>query len=183
VGRHRQNTPKGTWLFAHIAAMFGIPQVTIHLPEHHAWLNPASKSFFLDLQYYNVCLATAAACRMAFLLQEDQTRLDNAIHEYSKSWKTSFLKLGIFISNYLYGSFALDLEKIEDEVQQVCQVVKQAPHIIESTIGHEYAKRYDTDLSLNLSAYEGNRNIMQALAHWYHYLGSSDLSRVLFSIG
>lgn len=169
---------------SHIAAMFDVPQVTIHLPEHHAWINSASQGFFLGLNGQKQDLATAAVRRIAFLLARDQLPPDSPMFELSQSWKKNFRQLGAIIRQYMYGISTGDPNEISRLVMQISLILKRSEWIMEKSLGikHGYTEEQHSKLNLDFDFSREESGSIKKIACWYHNLGSTDLSGVLFCL-
>jgi len=169
---------------SHIAAMFGVPQVTIHLPEHHAWINSASQGFFLSLNGQKQDLAAAAVRRIAFLLGRYQRLSDSPMFELSQSWKRNFRQLGTIIRQYMYGISTVDPNEISRVVMQISLILKRSEWIMEKSLGikHSYIEEQYSKLNLDVHFSKEESGSIQKIACWYHNLGSTDLSGVLFCL-
>lgn len=170
---------------SHIAAVYGIPQVTIHLPEHHAWRNPATKSFYLKLETNIDNLDVAAARRIAFILGIDKLSSDSWLHNQSELWKNGLQRLGEIIRQHTYGNQRYDLREAENIIQQFNDIFEDHQSIMRKSIGihagdlEDRYSRVNCNVDFRQDSYEG---LLNNLSLWFNNAGCTDLSGVLFCL-
>lgn len=165
----------------HSAAIKGISQVTICLPEHCAWMNPATPSFFIPMQYDLNQLAIIAATRIAFTLQGFEFNGNEIIKENAKTWRVFFLQIETYVKKYVYN-MEVDLAAANDNIKRICRIINESRHFVNNTVGSYQPNDYEAFLNFDFSVYEDHDDAMCALAAWYHSLGTSDLSGLFFNI-
>lgn len=166
----------------HSAAIKGLPQVTIHLPEHWPWLNSLTPSFYIPLQQDMDKVAEIAAKRIAFILEKFPFKGDviNEISETASEWRVLFRQINTFIKKYIYGSNTLDLREVNDLIKRICGIAENVHSRIETA---EFINPHNYQSLLNFSLINQDYDTaMSTLIDWYHSLGSSDLSGIFYSM-
>ena len=166
---------------SHLAAHFNIPQITFFLPHHHAWVNSATRSFFLPYRgSTSADLPRAIARRIAFILDLNKKQPDITLLQFAREWIQAFEQLHNCICTYLFDNQYNPLKTIEDQICQIEPIVELANQIIGQTLKNDnLGINCPPKLDRARFQEESVEKNMQKTAHWYHDAGSSDLSGIL----
>ncbi len=166
---------------AHLAAHFNIPQITFFLPHHHAWVNSASRSFFLPYRgNTSADLPRAIARRIAFTLELNKKQPDITLLQFAREWIQTFEQLHNCICMYLFDNQYNPIKIIEEQICRIEPIVELANQIIGQTLKNDNLG-INCPPKLDRACFQEDlvEKNMRKIAHWYHNAGSSDLSGIL----
>jgi hypothetical protein len=159
----------------HLAAMSHIPQVTLQLPEHRAWINPATPTFIVPVAPNCSGTAAMAAAHLVFVLRAAEGDLVPRWGAWAAEWRAQMAVVRRFVETATRTqpseptmAVANALDSLEELSHTLPEVVFERPSGLPS--------------KPDLARYASPGDAWRALTRWYVGAATSGLSAAAYVV-
>jgi hypothetical protein len=162
---------------SHWAAVLGLPQVTVSLPEHAAWRTIESPCLSVVADRPQAELVDPCARRIVALLQIDELLDEPRFVSGSLDWRRSVTQLERTVEQYLQSG-------LFDQSQTVTELIRHVEHLY-LTLAPEIGRRTKIGTtpaplrSLDLAVFNDLEDRARVLARWYHAVQLTETAAIL----
>ncbi len=160
----------------HLAALLGVPQVTISLPEHRAWRTVGSPALGVVAGRTLDLLADACARRIVAFLNLPEWRADRVFASGRREWQRRMRQVDSIVREYLHEGQFDPPPQLAEAVLCIRSLYEQMAPTVHRMIGDASPP---PACSLDLSCFDHSEDMARALARWYHAVALSDVAGIL----
>jgi hypothetical protein len=160
----------------HFAAMGNTPQVTLQLPEHRAWINPATPSFVVTVSRNPRDDVAAAAARLTFVLHARNDEMPREWTVWAADWRCQMTVLQRFLEDSSCRQPVHPSTAVAEAIDRINDLTRSLPARVFSMPSNPMAKP-------NLRQYRSPKDCWRAIARWYVETATTDLSAAAYVLG
>ena len=164
-------------LTSHLAALMGLPQVTISLPEHQAWRTIESPCLSVVADRPKEELIDACARGIVAFLKIDDLRDEARIASGSRDWRESIERVEHMVAHYLHSGSFHQPPGAAELIGHIQQLYGQIAPEIGRWTGNEAAQA--PLASLDLSVFDHFEDRARALVRWYRAVQLTETAAIL----
>jgi hypothetical protein len=157
----------------HVAAMKHIPQVTLQLTQHHAWINPGTPSFIVPLLSDSREVISMATELLVFVLQAANGELSPRWSEWGAEWRSYMAVINKFVEMETREKPVESTLEVGNALDRLHSLAKATPEpLIERT--NQLPSRVE------LSRYASPFDAWRAVVRWYIKMATSNASAAAY---
>jgi hypothetical protein len=161
---------------AHMAALVGLPQVTISLPEHRAWRTIESPCLIVVADRPRQDLVAPCARSIVAFLTAPERAADPSIAARAREWRAAMDRIGRGVTAYLHDG-CVDTAGAGESIARVRELFEEMEPLLHDLLGRD--RQMPICEPLDLSRFDHPEDRVRALARWYHDVRLSATSAIL----